>query len=134
MRKDRLRRYWYPGRMAPGVLTRACRCGKYRKNDPGGLVYSSPGPLYVRCALAHTTGVLLDCNPIRILRQSPTEAFIAALRSTNANLLIYTFGDWLDVFFICPVTFMIPSRHQCFFPYFVIRRIFLCNCLLKQFA
>ena len=49
-------------------------------------MYSSPGPLYVRCALAHTTGVLLDCDPIRVLRQGPTGAFIVPLRSANANL------------------------------------------------
>ena len=28
VRKNRLCRHWHPGRMAPGVLTRACRCGK----------------------------------------------------------------------------------------------------------
>ena len=47
--------------------------------------------------------------------------------SINGNLLIYTFDDWLNAFFICPVAFMIPCCHQCFFPYFVISWIFLCN-------
>ena len=58
-------------------------------------------------------------------------SFSALNCSINGNLLIYTFDDWLNAFFICPVAFMIPSCHQCFFPYFVISWIFLCNRLSK---
>ena len=44
-------------------------CGKDNETQkyPRRACCSSPGTLYVRCALAHTTGVLLDCNQIRVL-------------------------------------------------------------------
>ena len=67
-------------------------------------MYSSPGSFYVRCALAHTTGVLLDCDPIRVLRQGPTKAFIAALRFANANYYRSIAFSIISAFLALPIS------------------------------
>ena len=47
-------------------------CGKdsEKQKCPQRACCGSPGASYVRCALAHTTGVLLDLDQVRVLRQS----------------------------------------------------------------
>ena len=64
------------------------------QNAPEGLSQLS-GAFCVRCALAHTTGVLLDCNQIRVLRQS-----LRLLRSRQLDVQDAILELCVDVFLL----------------------------------
>ncbi len=65
------------------------------KNGPGGLVTALRGHIMCVCDLTHTTGVLLDCNQIRVLRQS-----LRLLRSRQLDVQDAILELCVDVFLL----------------------------------
>ena len=72
-------------------------CGKdsEKQKCPRRACCGSPGASYVRCALAHTTGVLLDLDQVRVLRQS-----LRLLRSRQLDVQDAILELCVDVFLL----------------------------------